>query len=239
MFALKHKINVVLASFKALLFLLLVAVLILPQLIFSQIKTPYNLILPRFFHWCLLKILNIKVTICGESKHALLISNHLSWLDIVVLGSIKPLRFVSKKEVESWFLFGFLAKLQQTIFVDRDNRNAIISSKKSLEKALVTSPVVLFAEGTTSNGSCVLSFNSSFIVSPAQAVCISYKNYEPIAWYGDMTLPPHLWQVFKMRKIDVTIDFLDSFQEGNRKFIAESVELTVRAKYHERLSVSK
>jgi lyso-ornithine lipid O-acyltransferase len=239
MFALKHKINVVRASVKALLFLLLVAVLIVPQLLISCMNAPFSLIIPRFFHLCLLKILNVKVTICGESKHALLISNHLSWLDIVALGSIKPLRFVSKKEVESWFLFGFLAKLQQTIFVDRNNRNAIIRSKTELENALITSSVVLFAEGTTSNGSCVLPFNSSFIVSPAQAVCISYKNYEPIAWYGDMTLPPHLWQVFKMRKINVTIDFLDEFQQGNRKFISESAELTVRAKYHERLSLSK
>jgi lyso-ornithine lipid O-acyltransferase len=235
----KTQMKTLRALVKTVLFLCLVGIILPFQLFIIWIMPRYKLILPQVFHRILLMILNVKVTIIGNPEKALLLSNHISWLDIVVLGSVTPLSFVAKQEVEGWFLFGFLAKLQDTLFVDRNNRHKIPQSILKLSQKLKQSPMVLFAEGTTTDGSVVLPFNSSFVTTPAQAVMIYYKQKDAVAWFADMELLPHLWLVFKQPVLHVEVNFLDLYLEGNRKYIAFACEKTVRLHYETRLSVSK
>jgi lyso-ornithine lipid O-acyltransferase len=186
-----------------------------------------SLFLPRLFHRFAAFILNIKIEKKGEMCQVLIVSNHSSWLDILVYGSLKELRFVAKDDVAGWFGFGLLAKLQNTIFVNRDNPRNIASERNKISEAIHHKPVVLFAEGTTSDGTTVLPFKSSLIIAPAQAAMICYDNPQATAWYADMELLPHLKAVFALKEIRVKVVFLETFEEGNRKEIALKCEKAV------------
>jgi lyso-ornithine lipid O-acyltransferase len=210
------------------LFLGLLLILMPVQLLLLKIKPHF---LPRFFHKIMMRVLNIHLTQEGKAQKALLVSNHTSWLDILVLGSTGKLCFIAKSDVASWPLFGFLARLQKTIFVERDNRLKVVESLTLIKQRLNESPLVLFAEGTTSDGTKVLPFLSSLIFAPAQPVVIMYDTPQEIAWYGEMSLPPHFWAVFKRRETKVRVIFHPVLQEGNRKEIAAQAEKTVRESF--------
>ena len=179
--------------------------------------------------------------------------NHVSYLDIPVLGSVIVGTFVAKSEVSGWPLFGFLAKLQRTVFIDRraaragDQRNAIGERLDAGES------VILFAEGTSSDGARVLPFKSSIFGAveakegqpPAlvQPVSIAYPRYEdgrPLvgasrahyAWFGDMTLADHLLGVFGLRGAWVDVVFhppVSAAEFTNRKTLAKHCEQVVAA----------
>jgi lyso-ornithine lipid O-acyltransferase len=188
--------------------------------------------LARFYHMCLVRIVGLKITRKGTPQKMMLISNHTSWLDIVVLGSVMPLSFIAKSEVRGWFLFGLLARLQNTIFVTRND------PRKSLETITeikaTTCPLVLFAEGTTSDGTRILPLNATLTQSPAQPVMINYAD-KSTAWIGEMTLLPHIWAMFKKRKIEVTIHFHTPL-EGERKTITREAEAQIRQS-HEKYQI--
>ena len=98
----------------------------------------------------------------------LLVSNHLSYLDIVVLSSIRPCVFVAKRDVARWPLFGWLAHAAGTIFVDRERRFSTEFVNGIHEAIAAGLPVVLFPEGTSSDGSTVLPFKSALLESAVQ-----------------------------------------------------------------------
>lgn len=184
----------------------------------------------------------------------LYVANHNSWSDIVILGSITPLCFVAKAEVSDWPGFGVLAKLQRTIFVKREEtRKAGEQAAEMLARMDGGDAIVLFAEGTSSDGNRVLPFKSSLFavaqmsdirhsVPPVriQPVTIAFtkvaglpmgRQYRPFyAWYGDMGFGDHLWEGMVQGPIDVEVTFhppVTLAQMGNRKKLANAVHRTI------------
>jgi len=153
-------------------------------------------------------------------KSGLLVSNHLSYVDILVIASITPAMFVAKREVESWPVFGFFAKLAGTVFVDRERRTRVGQTTSEIETALNDGAlVVLFPEGTSSNGETVLPFKSS-LLEPAtrqpHALYASHIQYElddgnvgeEICYWRDAhTLLPHLINLLSKRTIKAEVRF--------------------------------
>ncbi|MFV2091496.1 MAG: lysophospholipid acyltransferase family protein, partial [Hyphomicrobiales bacterium] len=106
--------------------------------------------LPVFYHRLILWLLDIRVIVEGDINRGatLLVANHVSWLDILVIGSLAPLSFVAKREVAVWPLFGSLARLQRTVFVDRERRTGTRNTIDDLEHRFAAGDrMVLFAEG--------------------------------------------------------------------------------------------
>ena len=121
---------------------------------------------PMHYHRAVCRILGIKLDIRGTPPAqgpVLIASNHVSWLDIVILSAVAPLSFVAKREVNGWPFFGSLARLQRTVFVDRDRRHATGNSRTEMRERLKSGDIlVLFPEGTSSDGHMVLPFKSAF-----------------------------------------------------------------------------
>jgi 1-acyl-sn-glycerol-3-phosphate acyltransferase len=181
------------------------------------------------------------------------VSNHVSWLDIPVIGSLHPLSFIAKSEVGNWPVVGLLAKLQRSVFIDRQRRKATAEVNDALAHRLVKGEViVLFAEGTTGDGNRLLPFRSS-LVGAAQAalahdtvetvylqpLAIAYTRRDGlpitrrdrpfIAWYGDMDLAPHLALFVKGHPIDVVVTWGEPISfNGSRKEATAAAEASVR-----------
>jgi 1-acyl-sn-glycerol-3-phosphate acyltransferase len=185
----------------------------------------------------------------GEPAHHVLIaSNHASWLDIPVLSAVTPVSFIAKEEVNGWPFFGSLARLQRTLFVNRERRHTTGNSRKEIQQRLKAGDtLVLFPEGTSSDGVHVLPFKSAFfgaIESPdisVQPVTIAYTGHRNLpmdrrlrpayAWYGDMDLPPHLWRALATGPIEVTVICHKPLFIGpgmDRKALARRAENLVR-----------
>lgn len=178
--------------------------------------------IPVWFHRLFLRLFSVRVTQSGTppppGEPALVLANHVSWLDIVALGSLRPLSFVAKSEIEGWPVIGSLARLQRTVFIERAKRAATASVNATVGERLANGDlIVLFAEGTTGDGLHLLPFRSSLVGAARaalaaeagglarirlQPLALSYlrRNGLPItraerpevAWYGDMELAPHL-----------------------------------------------
>jgi 1-acyl-sn-glycerol-3-phosphate acyltransferase len=134
----------------------------------------------------------------------------VSWTDIIALASLYPFVFLAKSEVASWPVLGLLARLQGTIFVERGARQDISRVNDSLADVLrAGGDLVVFPEGTSSDGAAVLPFRSAHF-APLEAmaargeaptlapVAISYSDgleMIDVGWYGDMTFLPHLWRL--------------------------------------------
>ena len=134
------------------------------QFLFILIKSRLRYILPVYFHKFVLKILGIKLYLKGKPsdlKPLILVGNHSSYLDIIILSSIFPICFVAKSEIKSWFFFGFLAKLQNSIFIDRRNLRTLESLKKVSDSLSGQFATIIFPEGTTNDGKKILKFRTS------------------------------------------------------------------------------
>ncbi len=194
-------------------------------------------LLPWAYHRLLCRVLGMTITIEGAlpTAPALLVSNHVSWLDIPLLSAILPLSFISKREVGTWPLFGAMAKLQRTLFVDRERRHKTGTTSNEIgERLLAGDTLVLFPEGTSSDGTQVLPFKSSYfgvvegIDIPVVPVTIIYQG-EPkfYAWYGDMDLLPHLWAVIKSGPIKVCVTIHSALSKADRKSMAREAETII------------
>jgi 1-acyl-sn-glycerol-3-phosphate acyltransferase len=213
-------------------------------------------VLPHIFHRIILQLLNIKLDIEGSlvPSPALLTVNHISWLDISVLGALGNITFIAKKEVAGWPGFGILAKLQRSVFVDRKNPRQAIAAKHQIQERFdLKERIVLFAEGTSSDGNRVLPFRTPLFSVAShrlvggdeirlQPVSLAYTHLHglPIdrplrpkfAWYGDMSMVPHVWELLCLGPIDVKIILhapvtLSKFE--NRKQLAAYCEARVRS----------
>ena len=206
---------------------------------------------PHFYHRAVARWLDVRLNIIGEpvrDRPCLLVSNHVSWLDITVLSAVTPLSFIAKKEVNSWAGFGTLARLQRTVFIDRDRRQSTRSSRNEMQERLKAGEtLVLFAEGTSSDGWNVLPFKSAYFAAAeipevvVQPVTLAYRGHWGVpmmrrrrpyyAWYGDMDMGPHLWQALALGPIEVDVIChkpVTLAEAGNRKALARLTEETVR-----------
>jgi lyso-ornithine lipid O-acyltransferase len=218
--------------------------------------------LPVFYHRLCARILGFDVRVRGTpiaGGPALFVSNHISYLDITVLGGIAELSFVAKSDVAGWPLFGWLAKLQRTVFVDRRATN-VGRERDTIAKRLdAGGRLVLFAEGTTGDGNRVRRFKSAlFAVAerphgaepiPVQPVTIAWTRLDgmpmgrilrpAVAWYGDMDLAPHLWVAAGLGRIQVEVIFhepLSLAQAGSRKALAHNCEFVISRSLTEALA---
>lgn len=217
--------------------------------------------IPVLFHRLFLRLFSVRVTQSGTppppGEPALVLSNHVSWLDIVALGALRPLSFVAKSEIEGWPLIGPLAKLQRTVFIERAKRAATARVNATVGQRLSEGDlIVLFAEGTTGDGLRLLPFRSSLVGAARaalaaeagglarirlQPLALSYprRNGLPvtrterpeIAWYGDMELAPHLTLFASRGPIDVHVHWGSAiaFEAAtDRKVATAQAEAAVR-----------
>ena len=121
---------------------------------------------PHWYHRRVAWLLGIRINVLGprpKQGPAFVVSNHVSWLDIIVLSAVAPVSFVAKQEVSRWPFFGMLAKLQRTVFVDRDRRHNTGQERDAISDRLKEGGIiVLFPEGTSGDGRSVLPFRSSY-----------------------------------------------------------------------------
>jgi 1-acyl-sn-glycerol-3-phosphate acyltransferase len=151
--------------------------------------------------------------------HGLIVSNHLSYLDILVFSSIAPCSFVSKREIKRWPGVGWAASTAGTIFIDRTRRSATRSIQPQMEAALANgAPLVLFPEATSTDGSSLLPFHSALFQpviaagAPITAACISYEIEEgdprfDVCYWGEMSLLPHALKLFRKRGVRARVRF--------------------------------
>jgi len=216
---------------------------------------------PILFHRTVLRLFGVRVTQSGMppvlGEPALVLANHVSWLDIIVIGALRPLSFVAKSEIAGWPLIGTLAGLQRTIYIDRQRRGATAHVSTAMGHRLAEGElVVLFAEGTTGDGTRLLPFRSSLVGAARaalqaeagrgrvrlQPLAIAYprRNGLPvtraeraeIAWYGDMELAPHLAAFLQGGPIDVHVVWgapITFEATTDRKAATAAAEAEVRA----------
>nr|WP_281503020.1 lysophospholipid acyltransferase family protein [Ancylobacter crimeensis] len=233
----------------------LVAIGIPLQWFSLRLGLPSRRFIPLLFHRAALALLGVRVRVVGEVEAArplILAANHVSWLDILVLGSCVPLGFVAKSEIGRWPGIGLLARLQRTVFVDRSSRTDTGRVNREIAARLAEGdPVVLFAEGTSSDGNRVLAFRSALLGATREAmdgaggggalvqpVALAYvaqggiplgRQRRPlVAWYGDMDLAPHLIEVMKRGAIDVELHFGAPIAGGDRKKVTLAAERAAR-----------
>lgn len=196
-------------------------------------------------HWSRFacRVLGIRIRTRGSMPSSgLLVCNHLSYLDIIVLSSIQPCLFVAKRDVAAWPLFGWLARAAGTVFVDRERR---LSSSKAVDviaDAIAgSSVVVIFPEGTSSGGSTVLPFKSALLESAVRLRCpiaVASIDYalddgsvaDEVCYWRDMTLVPHLVNLLFKREVRANYSFSPAkIRAGNRKQIARELRDQIMA----------
>jgi lyso-ornithine lipid O-acyltransferase len=244
-------------SFFALIAVLIATIIGVPlQWISIKLGLPLRRWIPCLYHRLILFVLGIHVSVRGKpaaERPLLFVSNHSSWIDILALSSITPLKFIAKSEVAGWPLFGLLAKLQRSVFVDRSKRHATVEVNREIAARLSDGdPVVLFGEGTSGDGNRVMPFRTALLGAMDQAlgeagrgflqpVSVSYTRLHGIpmgrqhraiaAWYGDISLLPHLARVIRTGAIDVVVTFgapMAVEASADRKALALSLEEAVR-----------
>lgn len=203
---------------------------------------------PVWYHRRCCRLLGIELAVTGAPSAVhptLFIANHSSYLDIPVLGALLPVSFVAKTEVGTWPFFSWLAKLQRTVFVDRTAKRETQRQADTMGGRLMAGDsLVLFPEGTSSDGNRTLPFKTALFAVAATRIGDAPLTVQPVsvaathldglplghmlrpiyAWYGDMELPPHLWRMARAGRLRVAVEFhppvtLDQF--SSRKALAD------------------
>ncbi|HMK60079.1 MAG TPA: lysophospholipid acyltransferase family protein [Dissulfurispiraceae bacterium] len=165
---------------------------------------------------CMILGIRIKKSGAESELGGFVVCNHSSYLDVLVMGSVRPSSFLAKKEVKGWPLVGWLATLGGTLFVNRENKKSAVMAMEEIGRKIDHGVmVVIFPEGTTSDGRSIRVFKSTFFSVPAcrnmpvTPVSIRYpaELIGSVAWYGGMGLLPHLWRLLGIRRIDASIYF--------------------------------
>jgi 1-acyl-sn-glycerol-3-phosphate acyltransferase len=210
--------------------------------IISRLNRNYTLLLRL--------ILNIRVTVTGDEGQLerggyVIIANHVGYVDGIVLGSIFPILFVSKREVKSWPIVGQWNVLCGTIFINRQRKVQVPSLIRQMTRKLKQEAnLLLFPEGTSTNGEEILPFQTVPLAAPLRnrsiivPVTVTYKtiddqpvttaNRDSVYWYGDMEFVTHFWNLLALRGIEVLVTiqpkiecFRYSDNSAGRKKLAE------------------
>lgn len=221
------------------IFLIVTLVFIVTQGVSLLAGAPWVRAYPHHFMRFLCALLGIRIESYGamvKDGPVLIAANHVSYFDILVLSALGEVAFIAKTQVGSWPLFGQGAKVMRTIFVDRDRRQRAMHDRNQIQDRLrAGDALVLFPEGTSTDGNNVAPFKSSLLSvaeidlseheaemgrpyrARVQPVSLAYtrlngvpmgRRYRPLfAWYGDMELLSHLWQALAAGPIDVVVHF--------------------------------
>jgi lyso-ornithine lipid O-acyltransferase len=193
----------------------------------------------RFFvenvsRWCkrALKVMDFEIECVGlekldlENKNYLFVSNHMSYLDILIFSSSLPSVFVTSVDMGEVFFLGTLAEMGGSIFVERRNRQRVDRDISKMTETLRKGfNIVIYPEGTSTNGQRLLPFKKSLLMSAVDAdreivpVALKYmeidgapfskENADIVCWHGDMTFADHLMGLWKHRNIKVQLEFLE------------------------------
>lgn len=178
----------------------------------------------RWLRWILqrsLRIVGGRLRVNGTPPSSgLIVCNHLSYIDIAALGSACPCSFVSKAEVRRWVFIGWAAELAGTVFVRRAHRSEVAGQVDDIKRAIARGvPIVLFPEGTSTDGSQVLPFRSALLQAALETGCdvtpaaLSYRAGPPgdavrdICWWGGVGFMAHLWRFLALRSFEATVTF--------------------------------
>ncbi|MEE9139978.1 MAG: lysophospholipid acyltransferase family protein [Alphaproteobacteria bacterium] len=206
--------------------------LLLPiQVAAVALRLPLAVTIPLVYHGGCLRIIGLKLETHGRMARVpatLFVANHASYLDTAVLGALIPGSFIAKREIAGWPLFGLMAKLQRSVFVDRGTRRDIHAQSQELRRRLEAGDnLILFPEGTSNDGNRTLPFKSAlFNVAEletggrpitVQPVSVAYTRLDGLplgrglrpyyAWYGDMELLPHMWKMLGLGTATVEVEF--------------------------------
>lgn len=241
--------------FRALSYFLLTLALMPVQAVLVGLKSPLAIKLPLVYHRVVCRLLGIEIEIRGEASTArptLFVANHTSYLDIEILGASIPAAFVAKADVDGWPLFGWLARLQRTVFIDRRRRSVERQRNALADRLAAGDSLILFPEGTSSDGQRLLPFKSALFAAVIEAardhpvtvqpVSVAYlrldgmpfgRFYRPFfAWYGDMDLAPHLWAMLGLGRLGIGVTFhapVAASDFASRKTLSEHCERVVAA----------
>jgi lyso-ornithine lipid O-acyltransferase len=214
--------------------------------------------LPPLLHRILCFGLGVRLRVHGQAsdlRPQLVVPNHVSWLDIIVLGALRPAEFLAKKEIGARFLARLLVGLQGAVYVDRGRRRKIpLVNAEMARRMRAGAAVVLFAEATTNDGNRILRFKSSHFEASrlvlqdplhsaiVQPIFIAYSRRgglplgraeRPfVAWYGDMRFFSHLWRFILAGRVDCDVYWgppLYAHRGEHRKALARRTERAVRA----------
>ena len=200
-------------------------------------------------HRWLCAVLRVKVRRIGEPGpgRRLIVANHVSWLDVLVLGAMEPMAFLAKRQVGEDRRSRWLVDLQGAVYLDRERKSCIPHVNADMARRMAAGmPVVLFAEGTTSDGTRLLPFRSShFEAARAAAAAVQpvYLDYRRIAgmratraetpafaWYGDTTFLPSLKAVLACGGIACDVVYGEPLApDADRKTLAREAEARIRA----------
>ena len=223
------------------------------QCVLLLLRAPLSSHLPMVWHRGVCRIFGFRIERYGTMSRTvptLFVCNHTSYLDISALGAVVPGCFVAKAEVRGWPLFGVLARLQRTVFVERRPSRTAQHRDDMAARLEAGDNLILFPEGTSNDGNRVLPFKSAFFGiaekpirgAPlvVQPVSIAYtrlngipmgRPYRPFyAWYGDMELASHLWNVAGLGNATIAIQFhppMTIEQFASRKAMAEACQATI------------
>jgi 1-acyl-sn-glycerol-3-phosphate acyltransferase len=225
------------------------------QWLLLKLRSPAARTLPWRYHKLVAALFGIHIKVIGKpvtGEGVLMVANHTSWADIVIFSAATPLSFVSKAEVARWPLFGTLARLQRSVFVERHRRSATGETRDVIrERLLDGDTLLLFPEGTSHDGNTVLPFKSALLgaaearlaggqhvqVQPVSTAFtglhglpMGRENRPLFAWYGDMEMVPHLWEALLAGPLDVVVQFHQplSLDVMDRKTLAARAQEIVR-----------
>lgn len=229
------------------------------QVVAARFQRWWHKRLPHIWQRMMCKLIGLHVEQIGrisEGRPLLLVANHVSWSDILVLGSLAEVSFIAKNEVRKWPLFGTFAKLQNTVFIEREKRAKSGEQSREIADRLKAGDVlVLFPEGTTSDGNRVLPVKSSLFGAARMAldehdpearvliqpvsICYNRRHgmplgryHRPVAgWPGRVGLLPHLKGIVLAGSIGVDVTFGEPLlfdRSSDRKRLAATVQDELR-----------
>lgn len=217
-------------------------------------RARWNARVQRFWSRGLMRIFGAHVVVEGEIPRGatLLVSNHVGYVDVMVLAALTDCAFVAKSEVARWPILGFLARSVDTVFVDRERRGDVGRVTAAIRGAIAHGrSVVLFAEGTSTDGSAVLPFKSSLLepaaagAAPLTCCAVAYRTPEgspaardAVAWWSDVSFPRHFFDLLRLPGFEARVVFAPGApHHADRKILAEALCATVR-QLHRRAAFS-
>jgi len=225
----------------------------------GQRKRFYLMRNTSFFSRPALKLLGVRI----HSKHherlhrdmsaLLVVSNHLSYIDILAISSLMPTVFITSVEMQNTFLLGTLSKFGGSVFIERRNASGLQGEIETIAHVLGHGfTVALFPEGTTSNGDCVRPFKNSLFESAIRAKCdilplclrytkvnnrlLTINSRDSIFYYGSVTLFGHFPRLLVLQSVDLEVHPLETISvlaHGSRKELAVRAHDAINAAYHE------
>ncbi|OQA85318.1 MAG: 1-acyl-sn-glycerol-3-phosphate acyltransferase [Lentisphaerae bacterium ADurb.Bin242] len=201
----------------------------------------------------LLRIFNIRLTVFGDAESCyggLIVSNHMGYVDVFVHSAVFGLRFAPKVEVRSWPVLGWYTSLTHPIWIDRSSR---LKTQKSLEEFRETLkhrvPLIVYPEGTSTDGTTVLPFKSSlfevvlegdFAIQPILTIYRVPEGADSPCWYGDQSLMPHVWRLLGIPWIEAEVHILPPVRaEGRDRKTLAALTHEVIAKAHEKYKLDR